>query len=63
MEHVFTLNEYRKIDEEFDVIRKTEKTHLFAPSKDSLVFILQFAVAYHVEKDLSLSSLSGIILN
>ena len=59
MEYVFTLNDYRKID----VIRKVKKTDLYVPSKRSLTLIMQFAAVYHVEKDLSLSSLSGIILN
>jgi len=59
MEHVFTQNECKKND----VIKKVRKLDLLAPSKQSLAFIMQFAAAYHVEKDLSLSSLSGIILN
>ena len=59
MEHVFTLNDCRKID----VIKKVKKSDLFAPSKLSLTFIMQFAAAYHVEKSLSLNSLSGFILN
>ncbi|MDR0231641.1 MAG: hypothetical protein LBI82_05925 [Dysgonamonadaceae bacterium] len=59
MEHVFTSNDCKKIN----VIKKNEKSDLYAPSKRSLTLIMQFAAAYHVEKDLSLSSLSGIILN
>lgn len=59
MEHVFTLNECKKID----VINKSKKSDLYTPSKQSLTLIMQFAAAYHVEKDLSLNSLSGVILN
>ena len=59
MKHVFTPNDCKKID----VIRKEEKKDLFMPSKQSLSLIKQFAAAYHVEKDLSLNSLSEIILN
>ena len=59
MEHVFTQNECKKIN----VISKIKKLDLYAPSKQSLAFIMQFAAVYHVEKDLSLSSLSGVILN
>ena len=59
MEHVFTQNVSKKID----VIKKVEKSDLYAPSKQSLAFIMQFAAIYHVERDLSLNSLSGFILN
>ena len=59
MEHVYTQNESKKIN----VIKKVEKSGLYAPSKQSLAFIMQFAAIYHVEKDLSLNSLAGIILN
>ena len=59
MEHVFTQNVSKKID----MIKKVEKSDLYAPSKQTLAFIIQFAAIYHVEKDLSLNSLSGIILN
>jgi len=59
MEHVFTQKESKKIG----VIKKVEKLGLYAPSRQSLAFIMQFAAVYHVEKDLSLNSLAGIILN
>ena len=63
MDYVFTLNDCKKIDEEFNAVRKNGKADLFVPSKNSLTLILQFAAVYHVEKDLSLDSLSEIILN
>ena len=63
MVHIFTSNDYKKIDEGFDVVRKNGKVNLFTPSKKSVALILQFAAVYHVEKDLSLNSLSEIILN
>ncbi len=59
MEHVSTPNDCRKIG----VVKKVEKSDLCAPSKKSLTFIMQFAAAYHVEKDLSLNSLSEMLLN
>jgi len=59
MEHVFTQKESKKIG----VIKKVENSGLYAPSRQSLAFIMQFAAVYHVEKNLSLNSLSGIILN
>ena len=59
MEQVITLNNCKKIN----VIRKFRKTDFYAPNKQSLAFILQFAAVYHIEKDLSFDSLSGIILN
>ena len=59
MEHILTLSDCKKIN----VTKKVKKLNLYAPSKQSLTFIMQFAVAYHVEKDLSLNPLSGIILN
>ena len=59
MECAFTLNDCKKID----VIKSFKKTNLYAPSKQSLALIMQFAAIYHIEKDLSLNSLSGIILN
>jgi len=59
MEHVFTQIESKKIN----VIKKVEKSGLYAPNRQSLAFIMQFAAIYHVEKDLSLNSLSGFILN
>jgi len=63
MVHVFTPNDCKRIDEKVEVIRKSRNQNLFAPSRNSLALILQFAAAYHVEKGLSLNSLSGMILN
>ena len=63
MVHVFTSNDCKKIDEKFDLVGKEEKMHLFAPCKESVTLILQFAAVYHVEKDLSLNALSEMILN
>jgi len=63
MVHVFTSNNYNKIDEKFDVIKNGKKSELFAPRKKTLALILQFAAVYHIEKKLSLSSLSGMVLN
>ena len=63
MVHVFTPNDCKKIDKKVDALRKNEKSDLFVPNKRSLALILQFAAAYYVEKKLSLSSLSEIILN
>ena len=59
MEHVSTPNECKKID----VVRKDNKSDLYAPSKQSLSLIMQFAAAYHIERKLSLNSLSEMILN
>jgi len=59
MEHVSTPNECKKIK----MVRKDKVLGSYAPSKQSLSLIMQFAAAYHVEKDLALRSLSEIILN
>lgn len=59
MKHVSTTNECKKTD----VVKKSNKPDLYAPSKRSLSLIMQFAAAYHVEKKLSLDTLSEVILN
>ena len=59
MEHVSTPNNSKKVE----VVKKDKKLDLYAPGKQTLSLIMQFAAAYHVEKDLSLNSLSEMILN
>ena len=59
MEQVSTPNECKRIN----VIRKGSKSDLYAPSEQSLFLIMQFAAAYHIERRLSLKSLSEMILN
>ena len=63
MEYGFTSSDCKKIGGRFEVGRRNKKADLYAPCNKSLFLIMQFAAAYHVEKSLSLRSLSEIILN
>lgn len=52
----------RKANGCYNVLKDEKSGGLLNPGKDTLAYIMQFASAYHVEKELP-SSLSGMVLN
>jgi hypothetical protein len=57
---------YQKFTQETNdychVVNNEKKSNLLTPAKETLSFLMQFARAYHVEKNLPLG-ISGMVLN